>query len=80
MRRPRLSEICAPLVPQRKGMPHILPNSSDYTRAHGATWGMSLRINIFPGKVSSSVANVKGTQKGKVTCYARERVNKNKLF
>ena len=23
---------------------------------------------------------VKGTQKGKVTCYARERVNKNKLF
>ena len=22
----------------------------------------------------------KGTQKGKVTCYARERVNKNKLF
>ena len=23
---------------------------------------------------------IKGTQKGKVTCYARERVNKNKLF
>ena len=24
--------------------------------------------------------DLKGTQKGKVTCYARERVNKNKLF
>ena len=23
---------------------------------------------------------VKGKQKGKVTCYARERVNKNELF
>ena len=23
---------------------------------------------------------VKGNQKGKVTCYARERVNKNELF
>ena len=26
------------------------------------------------------VDEFKGTQKGKVTCYARERVNKNKLF
>ena len=24
--------------------------------------------------------SVKGNQKGKVTCYARERVNKNELF
>ena len=23
---------------------------------------------------------IKGNQKGKVTCYARERVNKNELF
>ena len=27
-----------------------------------------------------SLYTIKGTQKGKVTCYARERVNKNKLF
>ena len=26
------------------------------------------------------VCLVKGNQKGKVTCYARERVNKNELF
>ena len=31
-------------------------------------------------QLTLSYETVKGTQKGKVTCYARERVNKNKLF
>ena len=26
------------------------------------------------------IVEVKGNQKGKVTCYVRERVNKNELF
>ena len=32
------------------------------------------------GKCHNLLLSLKGNQKGKVTCYARQRVNKNELF
>ena len=47
---------------------------------------VSLFILLFQVRPESQFAylpywqSFKGNQKGKVTCYARERVNKNELF
>ena len=40
----------------------------------------SVEVSLIKLALFTPVCLIKGTQKGKVTCYARERVNKNKLF
>ena len=54
------------------------PSFSPDKHQHNYLISARLILNIVPYWLIHN--SIKGTQNRKVTCYARERVNKNKLF